>query len=464
MIVYFLVLILGLLIGGALFMLLPVVWNSTKIGHKYVWLAMFGVRRGAFVLQDDGKLNFKKFKYDPIGSEKVTIGDDVITLSDPARALQTFKGKTLAFADETHGIIYRISDAAAGTRKQELTKQGDIVGNANASDYDIQAWIRKYLKIETNSPIDLRDVRYLATGTESGSDSWLARTWYKFSRIRENSGASALKLLIPVAAFAITLIILWQAQGQSGGSEASTGSANNSTTLNMLWLTLMPIGQRGKVLLGCICIFAGLVLAYILFGLAIVGYPIALGIGIALGFAGMAGAVLLMSLVGMGAWCSTFFLDMGLQTFDNPTLVEGSDGITLIDRYVGKPGHKLGKHRITFIVSEVGVESRTDYAGTENDIIRSEESNGPKKKPKEGGEQFGHFIPKFDPSNTNRYVSTFGAISSLRDGFIGKDTDERHKEAKEEFGDGISDVSSKLIIGATFGAILLAAGIGWFLL
>lgn len=464
MLLYLLTLTLGALIGGAMFMLFPFVKDTTKIGHKYVWLAMFSVKRGTFVLQDDGELNFKKFKYDPIGSEKVSIGGDTITISDPARALQSFKGKTFAFADEAHGVIFRLSDASAGARKEELEKQGEIVGDANAQKDGVHAWIRKYLKINTNTPIDLRDVRYLATGTESGTDSWLVRTWYKFSRIREDSGASALKLLIPIAAFAVTLIIIWQAQTRGGGSSAPTNGGDNKSTLNALWFTLAPLQRRGKIIVGCICIAIGLALAYTFVGFAVVGYPLAFGIGIALGFGATAAFVLFISLIGMGAWLSNFFLDMGLQTFDNPLLIETDEGIVLEDRYIGKPGHKLGKHRITFAVDSTGVKSRTDYAGMSQELYHSENGNVPREDSSEGGPAFGHLVPRIDPNKRNHYISTFGAVSSLRDGFIGKDTDERHKEAKEEFGDGISDVGSKFIIGASFAGIILASAIGLFLL
>lgn len=464
MLLYLLTLTLGALIGGAMFMLLPVVKDTTEIGHKYVWLAMFSVKRGAFLLQDDGELNFKKFKYDSVGSEKVSIGGDTVTLTDPSRALQSFKGKTFALADESHGVIYRLSDAAAGARKHALEKQGNMVGTTDTKEHRIQAWIRKYVTIPTDTPIDLRDVRYLATGTESGTDSWLVRTWYKFSRIRENSGASVLKLLIPVAAFAATLIIIWQAKSQGGGSATPAETEGNRSTLNVLWLTLAPLTRTHKIIVGCVCMAIGLALAYTFIGFAVIGFPLAFGIGIALGFGATAAFVLFISLIGMGAWLSTFFLDMGLQTFDNPLFVETDRGFVLEDRYVGKPGHKLGKHRITFVLDSTGAKSRVDYAGMSQQVVRAEGTNGPKQKPDEGGEAFGHLVPYIDPDERKHYISTFGAVSSLRDGFIGKDTDERHKEAKEEFGDGINDVGAKFIIGASFAGIILASVIGLFFL
>lgn len=466
MLVYLLITVLGALVGGAAFFLLPIVINTTKMGHKYVWLSMFAVKRGAFVLQDDGELNFKKFKYDSIGSEKLTLGGDTITLSDPARALQTLKGKTFALADETHGVVFRVTDSLGGSRKQTLNTKGEMVSQATKkerSDHGVSAWIRKYIRIPEYTSTDLRDVRALATGSEKGSDPALVREWFKFSRIRENSGTSILKLLLPVGAFLATLIIFWQASTRGGGSSGGTAGNTTNTTISALWIASVGLSNRFKAIGGVVLVVVGLVLCYLTFGLAIVGYPIALLLGLAFGFVGTMALVLFLSLIGGGAWMATFFLDMGLQTFDNPTFIETSDGFELRDVEVGGVSHKLGKHRLTFVADGSAIRDRRGFVGTKNHILKGE-NNGPRKVPSEGGEQFGHFIHRFSGGYDEHYLTSFGVVSSLRSGFVGKDTNERHKEAKEEFGDGIRDVGTKFILGATFAGILLACAVGWFLL
>lgn len=465
MLLYLLTVALGALIGGVAFMLLPVAWDSTKIGHKYIWLSMFAVKRGALVLQDDGELNFKKFKYDAIGSEKVSIGGDTVTVSDPARSLASFKGKTFALMDETYGVVFRITDAIAGSRKESLDKQGNMQVEALDEDkenFGVQAWIRKYISIPTGAPIDLRGVHYLATGTEKGTDSWLARTWYKFSRIRDKDNADVLKLLIPLAAFVVTLLLVWQIKQRSGGS-GQAPTTNNSTTLSVLLFAAPSIASRSKAAIGSVCVVGSLIVTSLWFGFAFVAFPLSFAIGIALGFVATMAFVLFLSLIGAGAWLSTFFLDMGLQTFNNPTLWETDDGYVLEDREIEGTEHKLGKHYITFVAGESAIKQRSGYVGTGADILQREES-GPRKDPKEGGEAFGHWIPQIKPNDSKHYLTTYGAVSSLRRGFVGNDTNERHKEAKEEFGDGISEVSSTLIIGATFLGIILAGVFGYVLL
>lgn len=466
-IVYFLTWALGALIGGALFMLLPIAYNTKSIGHRYVWLSMFAIKRGAFVLQDDGELNWKKIKYDPIGSEKVSIGDDIVTISDPARALGTFKDRTLALSDEIHGIVFRVSDAAAGMRKRELEKKNLLLNPATEEDrnaYQISAWVRKFIHIPTNTPVDLRDVRMLATGSERGTDPWLVRVWYKFSRIRDKSATSILKLMLPVAGFLGVLIIIWQAKG-SGGSSSSGSAPSNGTELNLLWFIFTPyldtITKAGAIAMPCIIVVVG----YALFGFVGGMLPFALFFGVISGFVFVCVFVLLISLIGAGAWLSTFFLDMGLQCFDNPTILETTDGYTLVDGDGDSPRHKLGKHWIHFEVTSDGLAKRDGYVGTPNEIVDSipTESEKGYKKPTQGMDWYGYFIPSM-PDSSKEYITSLDAFGSLARGFVGEDSSKRHKEAKEDFGDGLSDVSDRMIILATVGGMVLASIIGYFVL
>lgn len=457
--------LLGALIGGALFMLLPVVKSTERIGHKYLWLCMFSVKRASFVLQQDGELNFKKLKYDPIGSEKVKIGSDVVTISDPARSLETFKNRTLALSDEIHGVVFRVSDALVGKRKRELHKKNTLVNVATDEErknHEISVWIRKYVHIPVNTPVDLRDVRAIATGSEKGTDPWLVRLWYKFSRIRENDDISILKLMLVPAAFLATLIIFWQAGARGGSSgTAPTGNTTNGTELNLLLFVFAPYAstfkKAGIVATPLIVCFV----AYALFGWIGVAFPVAFSFGIVSGFVGVMAFVLLISLLGAGAWLSTFFLDMALQCFDNPTFRETDDGYELYDGDGNSPKHKLGKHWLYFEVAPSGVAKRDGYVGTVNDI---RDAKGQAIKSPSGGlDWFGYYIPSMTDASKH-YITALDAFGSLAPGFIGKDSSKRHKKAKEEFGDGISDVSSKFIITATFAAIVLAVIVGWVLL
>lgn len=470
LIAYLLTLTLGALIGGALFMLLPVAYDSENIGHKYVWLSMFALKRGAIVVQDDGELNWKKLKYDPVGAEKVKLGADVITLSDPARALRSFKGRTLALADETHGVLFRPSDAIAGYRTRELSKRDELVSDATKTQrkkHKVAVWIRKYMHIPTHAPVDLRNVRELATGSEEGSDAWLVRTWYKFSRIRDNMQTSPWKLMIPAAAFVLTLIIFWQASSQGGSSGSPPANpGGNNTTLTYLAFVTVPYAAQIKRVCAILMPLVALVVGYVLFGFTVVSFPIVFAIGLAIGFVGTGAFVLLICLIGMGGWLSTFFLDMGLQCFDNPIITETSDGYKLLesDGDIDGPTHKLGKHRIAFQVSRTGVKSRDGYVGTSKVVAKSIGDGAPYKDPNDGGEFYGYFKHKVDPSLNYVYITVYDAVSSLANGFVGKDTDSRHKEAKEEFGDGISDIGDITVIVATFVAIILAVGVGWVML
>lgn len=476
MIVLYVVLsaVLGLLVGLSTLVFIPLLSPTVAMGRRYAWLAMACVGRGVFLLQEDGELNFKRLKYDAIGEEKVKIGGEIVTLSDPARSLSSLAGKTFALGDELHGVLFRVTDAAVGQRKRGLDANGALEVAATPKErnnYEVTAWVRKWLTVPTGTSIDLRDVRQLATGQERGVDAEYAREWYKFSRIREGIGLSVWKHLVPPAAFIVTLIAIWQIGIRMGGGGSGSGAAGgNGTTLSILAALAVPAALRDRAqwLAAGLVVCSIPIVGYLLLGALAVWLVVAFVVGFAVG-AGIAfGSVILLALIGAGGPFATPLLDLALYCFDEPAIVETAEGYELRDGYGGGATHKLGKHRIGFRATDGAVTARDDYAGSASSIDRSAIDDVPDdvddqtvaKSATGRIANVGWLVP---PVDRGVLVDTAGAFGALASGFIGNATDKRIQEAKKEYGGGDLGASDTTLMWGTLAAIVIACVIGGFL-
>lgn len=454
---------LGALVGCSSLVVLPLLKPHRSIGRKYLWLAMLCVKRGTLMLQEDGELNFKKIKYDPIGAEKVSIGGDTVTVTDSARALSTFAGKPFALSDEVHGVLFRVTDVIVGKRERILESQGSIIAEATRQErqeHGVAAWLRKWIRVPTNKPVDLRDVRQLATGKERGTDPSLMKEWYKFSRIRDGTGMAFIKHLIPIAAFIVTLIAIWQISIRTGGSAETAAPVNETarnTTLSVLALAIPFRNSWRKVL--AFTIGAGIsVVLYSIFGWIYLTFMIVFIVGIAIGAIGTFALVALFGVLGIGAWLSGFLLDMALQCYENPTFVETESDYVLREGSGEGPSHKLGKHRVYFEATPGAVRARDDYAGTAERVARPQ----PDRTTKGSVANCGYYLPAIEAKEGDLYVWSVGALGALASGFIGNASDKRVQEAKREYGGGNLGASDTMLLYATLGALALAAIVGVF--
>lgn len=454
---------LGALIGCSLLVVLPLLKPDRSVGRKYLWLAMLCVKRGTLMLQEDGELNFKKIKYDAIGEEKVSIGGDTVTVTDSARALSTLASKPFTLTDEVHGVCFRVTDALFGRRKRNLHSQGALVSEATREErqkHGVAAWLRKWIRVPTYTPVDLRDVRQLATGKERGTDPSLAKEWYKFSRIRDGTGMAFIKHLIPIAAFVVTLIAIWQISIRTGGSTEITAPVNETarnTTLSVLALTI-PFRRKWKRIFVFV-VGAGIgIILYSIFGIISTVFILTFIVGIAIGAIGMFALVALFGVLGIGAWLSGFLLDMTLQCYENPTFVETGSGYVLHEGTGESPSHKLGKHRVYFEATSEAVRARDDYAGTGERVARPQ----PDRTTEGSVANCGYYLPAIEAKASELYVWSVGALGALADGFIGNATDKRVQEAKREYGGGNLGASDTMLLYATLGALALAAVVGVF--
>lgn len=456
-------LVMGFLIGAVLFLGLPIITDSRRIGDKFIWLATKGIKRGALVMQEEGKLNWKKLKYESIGTQKVNVNGGTVLLSDPGRSIKSFSGGSLALADEIHGVIFSVSDAIAGLKQDEADSVNRMVNEATEEekgDNGIYVWIRKYLHIPVGKSIDLRDVRRLATGNTEGTNGEIIETYYKNSRIQELRQTSIWKLLLIPASFVAVLLLIWQSAGS--GSSTTKTVPDNETVVSILFV-LTPVAnmvsRKAKLLAGIIALIVGTYIAYLIVGYWALLFIFAFVFGLIMGLLLVGGSIIVLCVINAGGLVSTLLLGLGLQTYDNPTIVESSEGYRIEDGTGNGEYHKLGKHRIYFTIDSGGVRDRDGFAGTGSDIIEREEQLNAKYTDSRQ-DWFGWYIPE-SISRKAHYITATDAFQSLAYGFIGINTDKKLKESKEKYGNGIGGVGEFTIIGAIMVSIVLAVITGW---
>lgn len=453
---YTMLFLLGSLIGAACFFLLPLFKPDKSIGDKFIWLAVTGMHRATLSMQEEGNLHWKKLQYDSSGPQKVKIRGETITLSDPAKAIKSFKGKSLALSDEIHGVIFRVSDALAGKQREIADAQNRMVNGASDSEkkeHNLYAWVRKYLRIPVNEPADLTNVRKLATGNERGTDPKTVDKYFKFSRIHELSKTSIWKILLPVVTYIGVFVIIQQFTGSGGGGSSAAPAAENGTTVSLLLLT--PWIGKHKRALSIVGIFSAVVIsAYLMFGYVYALLPVFFALGIIVGLVGMTIVITGLCILKVGGFLSTMLLDLGLRTYEYPTITETKNGYELKEGDGTGVMHRLGKHELYFTVSASGIVERKGYAGTGEYIIDNEPDTDHKVATKRLT-HYGWYIPKYIQQNAF-YITSTDALQSLAAGFIGNDTNEKHQDAKEEYGDGDLGANDTTIIASVFIALLLA--------
>lgn len=460
---YIMLFLLGSLIGAAAFFLLPLLKPDKSVGDKFIWLAVTGLHKATLSMQEEGNLHWKKLQYDSSGPQKVEIRGETITLSDPAKVIRPFKGKSLALSDEIHGIIFRVSDALAGKQREIADAQNKMVNGASKSEkneYNVYAWIRKYLKVPVNTSVDLTHIRKLATGNERGTDPTTVKKYYIFSRIHDLAKTSIWKMALPVITYIAVFIIIQQftGSGGSGGSAAPVG--NNGTTVSLLFVT--PWVEKHKGVFSIIGVYSVVIIStYLMLGYVYALLPVFFGLGIVVGLVGMTIFITGLCILRVGGMFSTFLLDLGLRTYEYPTITETKNGYELIEGNGEGPMHRLGKHKLYFDVSKSGVRDRKGYAGTGEHIAKSEKGLDQKVSTNRLT-HYGWYIPEKIQRNAH-YITSTDALQSLASGFIGNDTDEKHQDAKEEYGDGDLGASDSTIIASIFIAIMLAIATGMVL-
>lgn len=460
---------LGVVLGIGAFGLAPYFVTNEWLGRQYGWLAMKSVKRGAWILRGDGELRWKKLSYDSaVNSETVSIGGDTIILSDPARRLSSCFGKTLAIADETHGLIFSPVDAAAGNVKHWLEAQNAFripASKTERKDHNVSSWVRGWLGIPKSAAVDLRNAWFLAPGTGRGDDGAHVTEYYKNIKRDGVDPMAIVKIAMVPGAFILTLV-LWSLVISGGGSGAVSGGAGggtgggnstgNGTTLEILALLAIPaLGPRvkavGLFVLAGLGIIASLVLIPPL-GAALIGF----GVGFAISIALIIAAISVLGKLNFGGLTSGMLWDSAFGCLENPAIIETGSGYDLRDVQIDGPAHRWEKYRVQFGYDDSAIQSKEYYDGSEAD--REESSAERENLPERSRGNVGDYRLQWNESD--ELVATAGVVTALRDGFLIRETVERLQDAKKKYGNANFGPSDKLIAVLTFMSVLIAAGIG----
>lgn len=465
MIIYLaLTILLGIVSAFGVLLVVPVLFDSQRLSNLYANIAMKIGKRCSLVLEKNGELKWRRMKTKSIGSEKVSMNGDTITLTDPDRSVIPFFGKPFAIGDSYHGVIFTPIHAAMGNAKQRLETRNTFTIPATKEErknYRILGYIQDRLFVPKNYVADLRDVRWLATGQEFGNDPDKGRTFYKFIKKNLKSNLAFLKMLIPFALFIVFMIMWWQILGGSGGGSTESapsggGNSTNGTVINLLLFSLGGIPHRKKLLA------VGLTVAFfvVLFALSpVIGilailfflcYVIGLAIGI--------GAFLLFGLalggIGFGGVTSGMLFSSSLWLIDSPSIILTTDGYELRDVELNGPTHKFGRHGIQFGYTEGALQQFEGYLCEKEDY---DMPDGIDKKNNNVRGQVAYVEGLAEePDLPGYYVSMAGALSALATGFVGKATDKEIQKAKKDFGDGVTGMANTTVMYLSFASMVLS--------
>lgn len=462
MILYlFLTMVLGIVCAWGLIVAVPIVFNSERLANLYLLAAMKIGKRTSLVVTRSGELKWRRMKDTKTGSQEISMNGNTTTLSDPDRSILPLYGKPFAIADSVYGLIYTPIHAALGGSKARLEAENNYTIEANKDQKKaegIHGWIQDRLFVPMSKCPDLRDVRALATGRERGTDPSKAREFYKFIKMNKQSGLTILKALVPIGVYVVLTVLQWQLFGSSSGAETAANATNpeNETTISILLFSISSIPHRKKIatfvlLCGAVTIGAYFVPIYTVLAILFSVMWI-VGVAIGLGMFGLLG--LMLGGAGFGGVTSGLLFSSALWIIDSPTIVQDTREYYMIDKQLDGPTFKYRRHGIQFAFTEEAIKHFDGYLcdtgeyDMPDDIEKTEKGERGRVRTVEGLAQ--------SPSEPGYYVSMAAALSNLASGFVGRETDTKVQEAKEEFGDGVTGMSVRTVTYASMGSIVLS--------
>jgi hypothetical protein len=232
------------LFGGLiLFFGLPIVPRTLNIFHGlsrfHIRLGTRMLKRASVVISEQGDLLLKRMSPNDIGTEEMQFADETKEFEDPHQAKSHWMGIPFAFADEVHGVLFSLRDAALGRREKVAKENDELVIKATEQErdmYDVIGWQKAVYEFPTDvyELVNLNHIRHLMTGNERSEHPQRVKTYYRNSRIVYSDGPSTVRVILLLAALIgpfVATFFIWQNVGRGG--------AGGSSVIGMLFLGLI---------------------------------------------------------------------------------------------------------------------------------------------------------------------------------------------------------------------------------
>jgi len=232
----------GLLFGGLLFILLPIIGMLTgwRGPSKFMFaLAKTPVRRLAFVVSESNDIVPKVMQYSPLGVEIITLDGEAKEFEDPAGRLHNWLGIRLALADEETGTLFDPRDAALGMAKRAYDERSEAQFLATDDEYartGVQKWVPAAFTLpDRHQIVDLSAASELVDGGERSEYPKRVKSLFEHAMAALEDGKSMgelFRMALPVLSMVGTFGAIWlladqlgTTGGGAGGSVVSFGSA-----------------------------------------------------------------------------------------------------------------------------------------------------------------------------------------------------------------------------------------------
>lgn len=487
--------IFALGVGLMLFFLLPMVPRTLgimhRLSHLHLWLGARMLKRAAVVVSEHGDLLLKRMSPNDIGTEEIQFGDTTKEFEDPHMAKSHWLGTAFAFADEKHGVLFSLRDAALGRRKKTAEESGEMTIPATQSErsmYEVRGWVRGVLELPAgvHEMVNLNHIRQLMTGSEQAEHPQRVETYYKNSRLpyKEGTGTARLLLLLValLAPFGATFFIWQETSGAGGAGSTIVGTLLLLSTESVReairdvdWPAL--IVHLLKVALVIVPLPAALI------GVAMVASPtLALILLLIMTFGFLLIPMLVELLKASDAITgrlSGALLKMGLMGYQTPVFEETGKGYRIreFDKLETVDENSITWHTLLGRQFGFTFTPTPDIWGTEvadpNELENTMIGDGGAKTnipagysviPEKQRARYGSFVPtRIKPDQY--YLWTGVALQRFAHVATGEKTFKRLEKAKEEHGedDGLSD-KGLITAVALLGSLSLISGILVFFL
>lgn len=473
-----------LMLGFVAFIISPIFFRIFGVGkgvaHFPLWLVARLMNRCAIVVSEHNDILLKRMTFDDLGVETIRFGDERKEFEDPDGALHTWKGATLALADEVSGVLFDPRHAALGARKHEADERSEGKVFATESEWEqegISEWVKGVFEMPTDFElVDLSDVRHLVDGGERSEYPKRVEELYKNSRQPFASGTPATKFMWPILGFLGTFGGIWLIVDQL----ASGDGADRTIGWAILWLliSLQPLRDvdwkhLAKVAIPTLLLSVLVILLYAVLGLVfatIALFTFALGFFLLPIIALASKKSKLISLA-----LARFLLIIGFLGYDRPVFKWTPRGYEIVEhRELGDTEtvtwYNLGNSLIGFTF-----EPTEDSWGPE--VMRhSEVEDKQMRALADGGEEtniptgyvpmnMGHrgSVGAFGPKRVrhgNYYLHSGIALARFEDSARGEKSMKRLTWAKEQYGEDDFAVSDKAVLYMTGGAMLIGIVLG----
>jgi hypothetical protein len=227
---------LAFAVGLLGFFLLPMVPRTLNIFHGlanvHLKLGARMLKRAAVVISEQGDLLLKRMSPNDVGTEEIEFQDDTKEFEDAHRAKSNWMGIPFAFADEAHGVLFSLRDAAVGRREIEAAKNDEVVVKATEQEtsmYEVMGWQKAVYELpkDVYELVNLNHIRHLMTGNERAEHPQRVKTYYRNSRKPYEDGTSTVRAILLLVAligpFGAMFIIWQQVSGSGAGGTTIVG-------------------------------------------------------------------------------------------------------------------------------------------------------------------------------------------------------------------------------------------------